>query len=322
MNYLFEKSLKLMRKKIYPLFFKPASLPAIDYEKDPKKIQQMIFSLLQSSQPCMIARFGSTELLAVTNYLGIKNNPHSPLKYIKGEIGEWWWNKNGVRQLRDNAGFFPITEPNIGRFCELMIKDARQVDMLGCWLPEEYHLRHELANATRVKLSCLEPPYLYDDPSIPSWASALRGKKVLVIHPFAETIRRQYEKREHLFKRKDILPDFDLITIKAVQSLGGDSDFKNWFDALAWMENQMDHTNYDICIIGCGAYGFPLAAHAKRTGHHAIHLGGATQLLFGIKGKRWDLRPEFRQMYNEYWVRPSQDEKPKIASRVEDACYW
>ncbi len=322
MNYLFEKSLKLMRKKIYPLFFTPASLPAIDYEKDQKKIQQMMIHLLQSSQPCMIARFGSTELLAITNYLGIKNNPHSPLKYIKGEIAEWWWNKSAVRALRDNSGFFPLTESNVGQFCEMMIKDAKQVDMLGCWLPEEYHLRHELANATRVKLSCLEPPYLHDDTSIPSWTSALKGKKVLVIHPFARTISSQYEKREHLFKRKDILPDFDLRIIKAVQSLGGDSGFKNWFDALAWMEDQMDHTNYDTCIIGCGAYGFPLAAHAKQTGHHAIHLGGATQLLFGIKGKRWDLRPEFRQMYNEYWVRPSQDEKPKIASRVEDACYW
>ena len=50
----------------------------------------------------------------------------------------------------------------------------------------------------------------------------LRGKKVLVIHPFAETIQHQYEqKRTLLFKNPDVLPEFQLETIKAVQSLGG-----------------------------------------------------------------------------------------------------
>ena len=45
---------------------------------------------------------------------------------------------------------------------------------------------------------------------------------------------------------------------------------------------------FDVAIIGCGAYGMPLAAMLKQAGKQAIHLGGATQLLFGIKGKRWE----------------------------------
>lgn len=32
--------------------------------------------------------------------------------------------------------------------------------------------------------------------------------------------------------------------------------------------------------------GFNLASYAKRNVHQAIHMGGALQLLFGIKGKR------------------------------------
>lgn len=32
--------------------------------------------------------------------------------------------------------------------------------------------------------------------------------------------------------------------------------------------------DYDICLIGYSAYGFPLAAHAKRKGKKAVHLGG------------------------------------------------
>ena len=50
------------------------------------------------------------------------------------------------------------------------------------------------------------------------------------------------------------------------------------------MKSQMDQTDYDIALIGCGAYGFPLAAHAKRMGKQAIHMGGSLQLLFGIRG--------------------------------------
>lgn len=97
------------------------------------------------------------------------------------------------------------------------------------------------------------------------WTKALANQKVLVIHPFAETILNQYKKRELLFTNPDILPLFkELHIIKAVQSLGGDDKrFNNWFDALEWMKYKMNQIDYDICLIGCGAYGFPLAAHAK-----------------------------------------------------------
>jgi hypothetical protein len=122
--------------------------------------------------------------------------------------------------------------------------------------------------------------------------------------------------------------------VQAVQSLGGyNKGFETWFDALDWMKSEMDKEEYDIALIGCGAYGFPLAAHAKRTGHQAVHLGGALQLLFGIRGKRWEKdcfvsdasgRPIFTysSLFNPYWVRPSLDETPQTASSVEGATYW
>ena len=115
------------------------------------------------------------------------------------------------------------------------------------------------------------------------------GKKVLVIHPFEDSIKKQYEKnRTHIFERiydaDDILPEFELITLKAVQTLAGehDSRFATWFEALNWMIEQCKKIEFDVAIIGCGAYGFPLAAELKRMGKTAIHLGGATQIVFGI----------------------------------------
>ena len=190
-----------------------------------------------------------------------------------------------------------------------------------------------LVDANKIKaiqLLLLEP-YHAANP----WTRILEGKKVLVIHPFSETIKRQYDsKRTLLFKNPKVLPEFDLITIKAVQSIGGKSDFITWFDALQYMKDEIDKHEYDIALIGCGAYGFPLAAHVKRSGKKAVHLGGALQLLFGIKGKRW-MNPEYgmkslpfitrnyyNNLMNEYWVFPSDTERISNAQNVEGACYW
>ena len=95
------------------------------------------------------------------------------------------------------------------------------------------------------------------------------------------------------------------------------------------MKKEIDKVDYDVCLLGCGAYGFPLAAHCKRKGKQAIHLGGILQLLFGIKGKRWETDPGYindfpyaSTYYNEYWVRASAMETPQKANDVENGCYW
>ena len=83
--------------------------------------------------------------------------------------------------------------------------------------------------------------------------------------------------------------------------------------------------NFDIAIIGCGAYGFPLAVKLKKAGKQAIHLGGAAQLLFGIKGKRWESDPAFeyvQKFFNDSWVYPDEAERPQKAHIVEGGCYW
>ena len=84
----------------------------------------------------------------------------------------------------------------------------------------------------------------------------------------------------------------------------------------------MDQRDYDIALIGCGAYGFHLAAHAKRRQKIGIHLGGATQMLFGIKGKRWENNPRSRGLMNAHWVKPADSERPEKFTLIENGCYW
>ncbi len=291
---------------------------------DENRASKIIYNLLSADKPCMVARFGSNELNAIVNYIFVSKKEHSIWKYICGENSQWWWDKEIFRLMESGAGFFPADEKNVARFSQLMLQDMPLVDVLGSWCHEENYVSDKLINASKVRLLLLEP-YWTKDP----WTRVLEGKNILVIHPFAEDIIEQYtNNRAKLFKDQRVLPQFNsLRVIKAVQSIGGvRNGFKDWFDALHWMEEEMDHEPYDIALIGCGAYGFPLAAYAKRTGHKAVHLGGALQLLFGIKGKRWDKNYnkdyDYSALPNEYWISPSPMTQNDFTKKVEDGCYW
>lgn len=294
------------------------------YCNDPDKASDIIYDHLVSGSPCMIARFGSIELDITSKYLSDKLYHGHLLRYLFGKCPQWWWSDDDVKAIENNAGFINPTIENLTKFSQLMIQDMPLVDVLGSWCLGELLFEKQLANAKRVRLRYLEP-FWSDKP----WTRALKDKNVLVIHPFAKSIKQQYGKRERLFSNDNILPEFkSLNVIPAVQSIGGyNSSFTDWFEALHSMETEMDKIKYDVCLIGCGAYGFPLAAHAKRTGHKAVHLGGSLQLLFGIIGKRW-FDPssvqykDYKDLKNEFWINPDESEKPAKAGSVENGCYW
>ncbi len=321
--------LKVLRK-IYTKIVGKFVLSPLECEINPDKASEMIYNLLAEDKPCMIARYGSTELAAIINYLGVSSKSHSVWKYIRGEQPGWWWEPYIMKQMTRWSGFFPSTPETLSRFGRMMLEDTKQLDLLGSWVSDENFLKDKLKNVRKVHLRLLEPFW-----SKMPWSRILKGKKVLVVHPFADIIVEQYKRRMDLFEDSNILPEFEsLQVVQAVQSLGGESNgFKDWFEALQWMEDEMDKVDYDICLIGCGAYGFSLAAHAKRMEKKAVHLGGALQLLFGIKGNRWEdpnygvkewgiPYGSYSSLMNENWVRPGAKNRPKNAAQVEGACYW
>jgi hypothetical protein len=317
-------------RKVYLALFNAEKDVKPECIQDADVASKIIYDALMEKNPCMIARFGSTELACLINYVGVTQDKNKYLQYIQGKTQRWWWEQSIIKQMQNWSGFFPATQNKIEQFCQLMLEDIPEVDVLGSWLTDEQLFDKQLHSAQKVHLRLLEP-FWSDSP----WTKALEGKHVVVVHPFAETIEQQYLQRQFLFKDKSVLPTFGSLTvIKAVQTLGeGDARFKDWFEALEYMKSEIDKLDYDVCLIGCGAYGFHLAAHVKRSGKNGIHLGGALQLLFGIKGKRWE-DPNYgvkqwdipygyyANLINEYWVRPGENDKPKNAEKVEGACYW
>lgn len=285
------------------------------------QVNDYIYNRLMDDKPFMLGRLGTELITSIYPYTMEQSLFKRYSIYIHGYSPVYRENSQYAKELMsylcNNCGFFPNDTSLMTKYKNLLWKDVEEVDLLGCYTYDNI-LKPVFKGDETCPLVDIEP-YDYDHP----WSRALRGKKVLIIHPFAETIVKQYQRRMHLWENKDVLPEFELYTIKAVQSIAGEEvPFKDWFEALHHMEEQMDAIDYDIAIIGCGAYAFHLAAHAKRMGKKAIHFGGATQILFGIKGKRWDELPAVNKFYNEYWVYPSKEETPKRKESVENGCYW
>lgn len=272
---------------------------------------KFIIQKINSGEPFLAARFGSTELLNMHTYdFGAKGKYNVDYRF---------------KQLCDWSGFFPNDISLYEDFVSLMKHSCKDIDLIAVWFNpfEDYYIKNYMKdNIAQTYLLDFEP---WADKI--HWSSALEGKKVLIIHPFEDTIKEQYMKREKIFINSDILPKFKLETLKAVQTLSDNKDerFSNWFEALEYMYKEAMKKDFDIAIIGCGAYGLPLAAKLKASGKQAIHLAGATQLLFGIKGKRWESNKEFayvQKWFNDSWVYPSKNENIVNGKKVEGGCYW
>jgi len=271
------------------------------------KTNRWLKEQIDFGQPFMAARFGNTELSVMTSVLKRRMFGTSP--EIEARFNKWF------ARLGELSGFFPNDPKLAEKFTDLMLESCRYTDLLAMWHCEmdDYIITEYMPDVKLSFLNYLEP-----------WSSALEGKKVLVIHPFEESIKEQYKKRNYIFPGTNVLPEFELKTLKAVQTIAGEKDerFDTWFDALDYMYNKALEIDFDIAVLGCGAYGFPLAAMLKRAGKQVIHMGGVTQILFGIKGRRWIENPRAELSFNDAWVFPRSSETPNKNKEVEGGCYW
>ncbi len=270
-----------------------------------------VSDLISRNEPLLVARLGSVELSCLRFYLEKRSGKS------RG------YSRKIRSTMANNAGFFPADDESLDTFAEFYLDLLPQVDIMGVWFNqyEDVICNAYCQNAELVDLDCFEP-FHFSNP----WSSMLAGRKVLVVHPFVESIKKQYsEKRHLLFPSPDVLSDFELKTLKTVQSIAGSKvDFPTWFDAYHHMCDEIAKVDFDICIIGAGAYGLPLASFAKQLGKQAIHLGGVTQILFGIKGRRWEREyaDTTAKLFNEHWIRPLASETPANVEKIERGCYW
>jgi hypothetical protein len=267
-----------------------------------------LVSLLQQDKPFFVTRIGGTECEVMRQTLLIR---HHLKKHYTDQILDW------SKRL---SGIFPNTPEYLGKFTDIYLDAIKNVTAFGIWFrPMEEYIIQKFSHYDAI----IDFYALY--PGINDWTKALKGKKVLVVSPFTETIQSQYQKRKLIFPQNpELLPEFSLITYKSFVSFAGqDVPFSTWDQALNQMFSEIQKLDFDVCLLGCGAYGLPLGSMIyEKMGKQVIHVGGSLQLLFGIDGNLYHNYNLTKHLMNSAWVYPSDKETPKGASGVENSIYW
>lgn len=275
----------------------------IEYiKKGSIKILECIEDSLKNKKGALIGRHGSTEMSCI-----LSDTP-----------------ENFINTLERYSGVFS------GSFKEWLsiYKEATsQSDIIaaGWYKPlaeKELEYINRISNADLIPLRSLEPYYT----SSP-WSIALKNRRVTVVSSFSDTIQGQIGKE--IWSDKNILPDASWSFVRsyycpsiAMGQCEWPSNVSCWKTAVDYLENMVLSKNPEIVLIGCGGLAMPLALRLKNKGIIAIVLGGAIQILFGVKGVRWESHPEISEFFNDSWTFPTHDEIPRCAEKIEQGCYW
>jgi hypothetical protein len=150
----------------------------------------------------------------------------------------------------------------------------------------------------------------------------MNGKKILVISSFAGLIKDQYNSG-NVYKIYDHFPKVQSVeTVKFPYCFFNNGPHNNYFETLDAVFEEIKNIDFDIALLGCGAYGHMLCnlidGELKKD---AVYVGGNIQTIFGILNEREKNvnNPEI----NEYWITDIPEEyKPPNYKMIENGCYW
>lgn len=282
------------------------------------------------ANPFLIGRNGTIELEAL--FYWFTHRKSEPRKPYPPRI---------LDTLSKNAGVWPATEAAADAWAVAYAEALGATTGLaaGWYTPyrntEETLLQVLAPQAFTTPLRSLEPYYVTPQRR---WTRHLAGRRVAVVSSFAETIESQMRLGARIWSSlaepETILPPttswFPVRTYYSPPVAGSPSascawpqeSVRDWRDAVEWTTNRVRATGAQVAIVGCGGLGMIIAARLKAHGISAIVLGGATQVLFGIKGRRWENHSIISGFWNRAWVWPKGEEIPSGAGAIEGGCYW
>ena len=255
------------------------------------------------------------------------------LFYTKNRGAGEAYPKHMLDRLERHAGVWPATLASVDAWAKeyvnsLYLLDAAAAGWFKPLANDELEMMAKLApQATLMPLRALEPYYV--EPPL-RWSAALAGKKVAVVTSFAVTAQGQIGKRlwdaqesllppttEWSFIRSGYCP-----SVAGAAPCGWPEGINSWQAAVEYLVDAVRFTGASVALIGCGGIGMLVAARLRRIGVSAIVMGGAVQVLFGIRGRRWQTHPVIGDFWTYDWVAPSEEETPDAARSIEGGCYW
>jgi hypothetical protein len=264
--------------------------------KEIRKVESQYGFMKEEKEPFLIGRWGTVEAELLRHYMGLIS------KYEKR------YNKYVSSTMHTCAGFFSSGDKkymhNYGEIYKKATEEADLMKTIGI-IPKEIKMISYIDEKKKIISSKKVRPWFQKKP----WTRYLKDRKVLVVSPFKKDIVDQYKKRDKLFENGRVLPDFSLEAVKAVNTRGKkDVSFSSWFEALEYQKEMISSVDFDIALLGCGAYGMPLCDYIKtELNRSAIYMGGGLQLLFGLRGARWDGQDQYEELFNEHWKYPDEN---------------
>ena len=288
-------------------------------------IRSAIEKALSENTGLLVGRFGTIEFETIWFHMmtGTLKKDHLPV-------------------LERNAGVFGDAA-SISRWCSEYAAACGVADIMatGWYAPikvrEQEILKRINFCGQQCVLRALEPYYW---PVEERWSKALDGQKVCVVSSFTDTIAAQLAKGEDKVWSsgavglgpsaavQGLWPAAEWSFVKtgyapslALGRARWECDAESWETCVEYVVSEVIKTGARVVILGCGGLAMVIAARLKAAGKICIVMGGATQVLFGIKGRRWE-NHQISGFWNSEWVGPSASETPAGASEVERGCYW
>lgn len=231
-------------------------------------------------------------------------------------------------------GVFPTDPVFLEKFASFYTLKVRDIDILGVFevARERAMLQQSQLQAAIIPFKDTEPDRSVPDNPSACYLPLLARQKLVFISPFAHLLKKRAT--QEIFESvwaKTHKKWFHPAGIEALEipysygnSVATHQQFGTSIQLYAHICERLDAVDYDVAFLGVGALGLPLAAHIKAQGKVAISLGGHLQVLFGIKGARWNESQEWKSQYfNEAWIDMPQEYHPKdTAALTDNSAYW
>lgn len=293
-----------------------------------EQVYAAVAGAANNGPPFFIGRNGTIETEALYFYLTLRRGSDFQKPYPP----------RIMEQIQRNAGIFPGTGAAVDAWAEEYLQHLGKLTGLAAgWYQPLAHIEGSILNtyapaaAFRTPLRSLEPYY---SESALQWPRLLAGKRVAVVSSFTESIKRQLAspRADEIWRggHAGLLPpgvEWSFVRtgyapITALGHAGWPGGITTWEDAADYVVGGVLTSGAEIALIGCGGLGMIVAGRLRAAGVSAFVLGGAIQVLFGIKGARWERHDVISKFWNSAWVWPAEEEMPGGASLIEGGCYW
>lgn len=291
---------------------------------DNEKLFNYIQRKFENGENFIIPRISSVE-----NNYAVYGRLYRDKELSFEEINSYYLDTKHI--MKNNAGIKLSNMKSVVKYSDMYLSAFDKCEVYGDWEPHGAYYQcirqsHEWMSTTYLRKAPVWSynfdvfHFIFSNP----WTRALKGKRILLITPFIESIKDKLDKRELIYGI-DLFPECTFTFLKPPQTHAGnesrefDVELEDFFTKLEEVKN-----DFDIALVSAGGYGNPIISKIYDLGKSAIYGGGTLQMFFGVLGQRWLVeRPDVLKLFmNSNWSRPRTTEKPKDCKNIENGCYW